>query len=139
MKRFFSQLEQKLWYFKLGKPFPRLVQRFSIMPLLNTNNAPVFWVTHNLKKRVDAFFGSLEAYNAIPRSWEEFPLLCKNQNPETGAELDYEALKDEALLAANNMLLNHGYDETKESRMNLILKICSRQQLSGAASATVQR
>ncbi|QUY17610.1 NAD(P)-dependent oxidoreductase [Treponema vincentii] len=111
---FFSKLEKKLWYFKLGKPFPRLVQRFSIMPLLNTNNAPVFWVTHNLKKRVDAFFGSPEAYNAIPRSWKKFPLLCKNQNPETGAELDYAALKDEALLAANNMLLNHGYDETKK-------------------------
>ena len=60
------------------------------------------------------FTGSLQAYNAIPRSWEEFPLLCKNQNPETGAELDYEALKDEASLAANNVLLNHGYDETKK-------------------------
>ena len=53
---FFSKLERKLWYFKLGKPFPRLVQRFAIMPLLNTNNAPVFWVMHNLKKRVNAFY-----------------------------------------------------------------------------------
>ena len=114
-EEFFSKLEKKLWYFKLGKPFPRLVKRFAIIPLLRTNNAPGFWVTHNLKKRVDAFFGSLEAYQAISRSWENFPLLCRNQNPETGTFLDYEALKDEASLAANAVLLNHGYDETKRT------------------------
>ena len=110
---FFSRLEKKLWYFKLGKPFPHLIKRFAIMRLLKTDNAPVFWVTHGLEKRIKAFFGSLEAYNRIPRSWETFPLLCKNVNPETGAVLDYESLKDESAVKAKGLFLNHGYDEAK--------------------------
>jgi len=110
---FFSRLEKKLWYFKLGKPFPRLIKRFAVMRLLKTNNAPLFWITHGLEKRIKAFFGSLEAYNRIPRRWEQFPLLCKNSNPETGAPLNYEALKDEAAIKENGLLLAHGYDETK--------------------------
>ena len=112
---FFSRLEKRLWYFKLAKPFPYLIRRFAIMPLLRTNNAPLFWVSHNLEKRVRAFFGSLQAYHAIPRSWKKFPLLCKNQNPETGSFLDYKKLKDEALLKQSGALLNHGYDETKKT------------------------
>ena len=112
-EEFFSHLEKKLWYFKLGKPFPRLIKRFAIMRLLKTNNAPVFWVTHGLEKRIKAFFGSLEAYNRIPRSWTVFPLLCKNKHPETGAPLDYAALKDETAVKTKGLLLDHGYDEAK--------------------------
>lgn len=112
---FFSKLEKRLWYFKLGKPFPHFIRYFAIMPLLRTNNAPLFWVSHNLEKRVKAFFGSLQAYRALARSWEQFFLLCNNQNPETGAFLDYEQLKDEALLEQNGLLLDHGYDETKKT------------------------
>ena len=41
--------------------------------------------------------------------------MCKNQNPETGAFLDYEKLKDESLIEKNGLLLNHGYDETKKT------------------------
>jgi len=48
---FFARLEKKLWYFKLGKPFPHLIRRFALMPLLRTNNAPAFWVSHNLTNR----------------------------------------------------------------------------------------
>ena len=112
---FFVRLERKLWYFKLGKPFPHLIKRFAIMRLLKTNNAPIFWVTHGLEKRIKAFFGSIEAYNRIPRRWKDFPLLCKNRNPETGAPLDYQALKDESSVAAKGLLLHHGYDETKSA------------------------
>ena len=41
-EEFFARLEKKLRYFKLGKPFPRLIRRFALMPLLRTNNAPTF-------------------------------------------------------------------------------------------------
>ena len=112
---FFARLEKKLRYFKLGKPFPHLIKYFAIMPLLRTNNAPVFWITHNLTKRINAFFGSIEAYRALARSWGHFPLMCKNQNPETGAFWDYEKMKDESSLVQNRFLLNHGYDETKKT------------------------
>ena len=119
-EEFFSRLEKKLWYFKLGKPFPYLIKRFAIMRLLKTNNAPVFWIKHGLEKRIKAFFGSIEAYNRIPRHWKDFPLLCKNRNPETGDQLNYQALKDETSVVSKGLLLNHGYDETKsETQLNI--------------------
>lgn len=112
---FFSRLQKKLWYFKLGWPFSRLIRRVALMRLLNTNNAPVFWVKQGLEKRINAFFGSLEHYRHIPRQWKDYPLLCRNNNPElgTGVFLDYEQLKSEDALAERGLLLNHGYDETK--------------------------
>ncbi|MEL3906665.1 MAG: NAD(P)-dependent oxidoreductase [Treponema sp.] len=112
---FFFRLQKKLWYFKFGKPFPRLIKRFAVMRLLNTNNAPLFWVRQGLEKRIRAFFGSREQYEKIPRSWSDYPLLCKNKNPETGAFLDYNALKDESALVQKGLLLNHGYDESKKN------------------------
>ncbi len=110
---FFLRLEKKLWYFKLGKPFPRLIKRFALMPLLRTDNAPLYWLKQGNKKRITAFFGSPEAHARIPRRWKDFFLLCKNKNPETGAFFDYEALKDEGSVKEKNLLLDHGYDETK--------------------------
>jgi len=39
--------------------------------------------------------------------------LCKNKHPETGAPLDYAALKDETTVKTKGLLLDHGYDEAK--------------------------
>ena len=108
---FFKQCGKKFWYFKLGKPFPRLISKFAIRPLLKTQNAPLFWVTHNLQGRIKAFFGSKEQFDSIPKEWSGYHLLCEDKNPETGAALNYADLKDEKKAAA--FLLDHGYDETK--------------------------
>ncbi|MGI5173414.1 NAD(P)-dependent oxidoreductase [Treponema sp. OMZ 840] len=112
---FFVKLEKKLWYYKCAAPFFRLIKRFVIMPLLQTNNAPAFWIMHKDKKRIDAFFGSLKAYKAVAKKWKDFFLLCKNQNPENGAFLDYKKLKDESFLRERGLLLDHGYDDTKKT------------------------
>ena len=90
---FFKQCGKKFWYFKLGKPFPRLISKFAIRPLLKTQNAPLFWVTHNLQGRIKAFFGSKEQFDSIPKEWSGYHLLCEDKNPETGAALFKKGFK----------------------------------------------
>ncbi len=110
-EEFFSKLEKKFWYFKLGKPFPYFIRKFALEPLLKNSNAPMYWVKNNFEPRVKAFFGSKEKFEAIPKKWEEYNLLCENKNPNTGEYIDYNKLKNEA--NAKNFLLSHGYDESK--------------------------
>lgn len=112
---FFKKLDKKFWYFKLGKPFPALIRKFAIEPLLKTCNAPMYWITHNFKMRIKAFFNSLEDFNAIPTQWDAYNLLCENKNPETGEYTDYNSLKDENNAGA--LLLKHGYDEKKPQEL----------------------
>ncbi|AGT43607.1 NAD-dependent epimerase/dehydratase family protein [Treponema pedis] len=117
-EEFFKQLDKKFWYFKLGKPFPSLIRKFAIEPLLRTCNAPMYWLKNNFEGRIKAFFGSREKFEKIPQTWENYPLLCENKNPETGEYLDYSSIKDESKAA--QFLLAHGYDETKpESSLNI--------------------
>ena len=69
---FFSKLGKKLWYFKLGKPFPGLIRKSAIERLFNDTNAPMYWVNNNITGRVNAFFGSREKFDSIPRNWDNF-------------------------------------------------------------------
>ena len=115
---FFKKLDKKFWYFKLGKPFPRLIRKFAIEPLLKTSNAPLYWVKNNFEGRIRAFFGSKEDFEKIPQNWKEYKLLSENKNPKTGEMLNYSELKDEKKAAS--LLLNHGYDESKkESELDI--------------------
>ncbi len=111
-EEFFSKLDKKFWYFKLGKPFPHLIAQFAIKPLLKTVNAPLYWVKNNMTSRVIAFFRSKEAFDSIPTNWKDYNLMCENKNPENGEFLDYEELKNER--NADKFLLSHGYDEAKD-------------------------
>ncbi len=108
---FFSKLDKKFWYFKFGKMFPHLITYFLIKPLLNTVNAPLYWIKHNMNLRVAAFYRTKEDFESIPKKWEDYNLMNENKNPETGEFLDYESLKDES--KAKPFLLSHGYDESK--------------------------
>lgn len=108
---FFKKLERKFWYFKFGKPFPALIKKFAIEPLLKNSNAPMYWVKNNFEKRIKAFFSSMQEFNLIPTDWKNYNLLCENKNPEDGTYIDYEKLKDENDI--DRFLLKHGYDETK--------------------------
>lgn len=112
-EEFFSKLEKKYWYFKLGKHFPRLIKCLAIKPLLKNTNAPSFWAKKDLRKRLTAFYGKENAYEKTPRTWEDFHLLCEDKNPETGEPLDYKKLKDKSLVNPETDLLKHGYDEKK--------------------------
>lgn len=107
---FWKRMAKSLWYYKLGRIVPApLIRKLAIERLLKNSNAPMNWIRLGKKGRIDAFFGGREAFEKLPRKWEDFPLLAKNRTPD--GEIDYEDLKDEA--KAFRYRLHHGYDETK--------------------------
>lgn len=110
---FWGRMAKQNWYFKLGVLAPKsLISKLAIQRLFKDSNAPMFWLNHNLEKRVEAFFGGREKYNQIGDDWSKFPLFCKNQiKDKDGNVVDYEYRRD--IKNAKQFLLNHGYDESK--------------------------
>lgn len=107
---FWARMKKQLWYYRLGKIVPsKLIRKFAIERLLKNSNAPMNWVRLGKKGRIDAFFGGMDAFNAIPRNWSEYPLLAEGKTPD--GDIDYEDLKDES--KADRFKLDHGYDESK--------------------------
>ena len=107
---FWKRMSKSLWYYKLGRIVPAaLIKKFAIERLLKNSNTPMNWIRLNKKGRIDAFWGGIDAFNKIPRKWNDFPLLAKNRSPD--GETDYEDLKDES--KSTRFMLDHGYDESK--------------------------
>ena len=99
-------------YFKLAKIIsPKLLSKLVLGPLLKDENAPYYWVKNELTPRVIAVFGSVEQYNSLPETWDNFPVLAKGRTPDNEI-IDYNELKD--ISHAEKYLLNHGYDENKK-------------------------
>ncbi|MGI6702171.1 MAG: NAD-dependent epimerase/dehydratase family protein [Christensenellales bacterium] len=131
---FFSKLSKKLWYFKLGKPFPGLIRKFAIERLFKDSNAPMYWVNHNIEGRIKAFYGSREQYEQIPRTWDNYKLLPSDEirdistaevldlrGKTTISEKDIEFIADNEYKGKNiAVIFSHGYDESKpESELDI--------------------
>ena len=96
---FYYRLPKKIPFKKpigfAAKPF---MKKIAMTPQWGTLD----WVKKKDQTRLSAYFGSYEAYQHIPSKWEDFLL----ESPDKSNE------------AADNYLLNHGFDETK-SRFEL--------------------
>ena len=114
---YWRRMSKELWYYKLGAIVPSgLIRKLAIERLLKNSNAPMNWVKTNKEGRIDAFFGGRAALEALPKTWDKFPLLSKGQTPE--GPVDFADLKDES--KAERFRLDHGYDESKpESELEL--------------------
>lgn len=114
---FWRRMAKSLWYYKLGSIVPSaLIRKCAIERLLKNSNAPMNWVRNGKQGRIDAFFGGNDAFEKLPRTWADFPLLAKNRTPD--GEIDYSDLKDER--KASRYRLNHGYNEEKpDSELNI--------------------
>lgn len=114
---FWKRMKKQLWYYKLGAIVPaKLIRKIVIERLLTNSNAPMNWIRLGKKGRIDAFWGGQEAYDKMPKTWKDFPILSKGQTPE--GTIDYADLKDET--KADRYKLNHGYDESKpDSKIDL--------------------
>ena len=107
---FWKYMKKHMWYYKFGAIVPKkLIRKLAIERLLKNSNAPMNWVRLGKKGRIDAFWGGQESFDKLPKTWDKFPVLAKDQSPD-GA-IDYEDLKDES--KAGRYTLNHGYDESK--------------------------
>lgn len=107
---FWKKLYKKFWYFKTGKLFKKIIRKAVIEKLFKNSNSPQYWIKHGLTGRINAFFGGKEEYEKIPQTWENYPLLCEGKTPD--GEIDYTAAKKKENVT-QDMLLCHGYDETK--------------------------
>lgn len=107
---FWKRMKKQLWYWQLGAIVPaKLIRKLAIERLLTNTNAPMNWVHLGKKGRIDAFWGSQEELDKMPKQWKDFPILSKGQTPE--GPIDYADLKDES--KADRYKLDHGYDESK--------------------------
>ena len=107
---YWKRMKKTLWYYSLGRIIPaKLIRKFAIERLLTNSNAPQNWIRLNKKGRIDAFWGGQAAYEKLPKTWKDFPILAKGKTPE--GFIDYAALKDEDHAARYQ--LDHGYDESK--------------------------
>lgn len=109
---YWKDMSKKFWYFKFGKPYKKLIKKMMIEKLYKSPNAPKYWVNNNLEGRINAFYGGIDKYNAIPNDWKDFGLLCEGKLPD-GTPIDYEDLKDITKTKEKGLWLNHGYDESK--------------------------
>ena len=108
---FWTKMHRKHRIFMAGKIVPSpLISKFVIKRLFKSTNAPMYWVKHNKEGRIKAFFGGREKFEAIPKKWKDYNLLCEGKL-EDGTQTDYNALKD--INNAQKYLLDHGYDESK--------------------------
>lgn len=121
---FWANMAKLYWYFKFGALAPKkLIRKLTIEKLLTNSNAPMYWINKNISGRINAFFGSRENWEKIPATWDNYPLLRDGQvydNNGNIAQIDYEELKNENTLHSKNLLLSHGYDESKaDSELDL--------------------
>lgn len=83
------------WYERLAAQLapPRTIRRRVFEPLARTRpDSPLYWLEHGEKRRFTAFYGSRQAFAAIP-DWDDAPL-------EAPGPADYRRL-------------DHGYDESR--------------------------
>lgn len=93
--------------YKLGRIFPkRWLKAFTIKPLLKDANAPMYWYKHKDEARMLAYFGGTDKFEALPRKWEDFPILSKGKDSSC-KPIDYEYLR------THPTRLNHFFDIDK--------------------------
>ena len=80
---------------KIAKLFPRCVKLAMYAMAMSEEHGTQWWIKHNKTQRISAYYGTLEAYKAIP-DWQHTDL---SHNSE-----EY-------------VLLDHGYDEQKPKEL----------------------
>ena len=95
-QEYFERMKKQLpWYFSLAPLAPAFLIKAFMKRLCSTNPLGcLYWVRNNLTERINASFGSLENWKAIP-GWDRFDVSRPDDDPR------------------NAILCDHGYDETK--------------------------
>lgn len=78
---YWLKIKKKYPFFSLAKIIPsKLLKLFAIKRLFKDSNSPKYWYKHNDIPRIIAFFGSLDKYEALSSSWEDFKLWDYKNN-----------------------------------------------------------
>lgn len=91
---YFTNMGKQLpWFFNLAAIVPGFIIRWAMRPMAYKKKwGTQWWIKHNEKQRISAYYGSLERYKAIP-DW-------KHQDLSHPSETDI-------------VKIDHGYDEQK--------------------------
>ncbi|MDD6301860.1 MAG: NAD-dependent epimerase/dehydratase family protein [Bacillales bacterium] len=110
---YWKRMKKKYWYFSLGRILPpSWISFFAFKRLFKNTNAPMYWVNNNIEGRIVAFYGSKEKFDEIGTDWSKFNLFCEGKLPD-GTEIDYPSTKNKQYAYDHNLVLSHGYDESK--------------------------
>jgi len=124
---FWKAMAKKNWYYRFGVIIPKpFLSKLAIQRLFKCTNSPKYWLKSNHTGRIKAFFGGQDKYCEIGEDWGKFPLLCEGKLPD--GEIDYEEFKNPALAKEKGLLLDHGYDESKQDS-----ELCLDDMKSAAA------
>ncbi|MBQ6853664.1 MAG: NAD(P)-dependent oxidoreductase, partial [Peptococcaceae bacterium] len=97
-KNMMNQVESFYKLAFLGKPWAPLLKHTWMKKIAQTEEyGTLWWAEHNVPERMSAYYGSLEQFNKLPRSWKEFDIIIPSKKTSSNEVV----------------LLNHGYDENK--------------------------
>lgn len=88
-------------YFKLAflaKPFGGILKETLMKKLANEEiYGTQWWISNKIPERISSYFGTMEEYNALPTSWDNY----KIEHPSKKSD------------SKEVIVLDHGYDESK--------------------------
>lgn len=110
VRDYFRDLAAQLDYqFKLARSISKDVVATFTKPIMKAvastkNFGTLYWTDKKIEPRVNSFFGSIEEFEALPQSWDDFEIMQFDKSGE----------------AAESFKLDHGYDESKsESELDI--------------------
>jgi hypothetical protein len=102
VKQYFkSMMNHVEGYYKLAflaKPFAPILKNLWMKKIAETPEyGTLWWAANKVDVRMKAYYGSMEEYEKLPRSWDDFEVIIPSKKTT----------------ASDVVLLDHGYDETK--------------------------
>lgn len=102
IRQYFKEMMDKVEPFYklafLGRPYASILKNTWMKSIAKTKEyGTLWWAENNVKERMSAYYGGIEKYNALPQKWEDFKLVYPSKQKESKEVI----------------LLDHGYDETK--------------------------
>ncbi|MBE6112464.1 MAG: NAD(P)-dependent oxidoreductase [Peptococcaceae bacterium] len=97
-KNMMNQVEAFYKLAFLAKPWAPILKNAWMKKIAQTEEyGTLWWAEHNIPERMHAYYGSLEQFNKLPRSWNAFDIIIPEKNTSSSEVI----------------LLDHGYDESK--------------------------
>ncbi|MBE6748008.1 MAG: NAD(P)-dependent oxidoreductase [Ruminococcaceae bacterium] len=102
VKQYFKSMMDKVeGYYKLAflaKPFAPILKKLWMKKIAETPEyGTLWWAANKVDVRMKAYYGSMEEYEKLPRSWDDFEIIIPAKQTT----------------APDVKVLDHGYDETK--------------------------
>ncbi|MBP5308808.1 MAG: NAD(P)-dependent oxidoreductase [Clostridia bacterium] len=105
---YWKEIGKKRKYYSLAKILPKkIVAKLAIERLFKDSNSVKFWYNNKDEARITAYFGGFDAYEKIPKNWEDFPLNSENRSD--WGDIDYAAARN----VKNASFPYCGYDYAK--------------------------